>query len=42
MFVDIKEPNHLGETFHYSYFFVGALILNWKKLIPAQGNILCT
>lgn len=46
MFVDIKELNHLDETFHYSYFFsfflVGALILNWKKFTPAQVNILCS
>lgn len=43
MFVDIKEPNHLGETFLHSFILLsGALILNWKRLTPAEVNIPCT
>lgn len=40
MFVDIKEPNHLGETFHYSL-FCRSINFELEKLTPAHVNILC-
>lgn len=37
MFVDIKEPSHLGEAFHLSYFFGRGIHFELEKAHPCPS-----